>query len=164
MRFFSILLISFILLFSSCASNKVSSLSKKTTKNTHQKLVNNIISDSELYLGTPYQYGGTNKNGIDCSGLVYLVFKDNNIHIPRVSAQQAKTSKPVPLNKAQKGDLIFFATSGGRKVSHVGIIHDIPTEGSIRFIHASSSKGVIISSLDEAYWKKAFLFIKTYIE
>ena len=164
MRFFSVLLISSILFFSSCASNKASSLSKKTTKSAHQKIVNNIISDSELFLGTPYKYGGTNKDGIDCSGLVYLVFKENNILIPRVSAQQAKTSKLVPFHKAQKGDLIFFATNGGKSVSHVGIIHDIPSAGNIRFLHASSSKGVIISSLEETYWKKAFLFIKTFIE
>ena len=55
------------------------------------------------------------------------------------------------------GDLLFFATAGGSRVSHVGIVHDIGNDGEVKFIHASTSKGVIISSLNENYWNKAYL-------
>ena len=62
--------------------------------------------------------------------------------------------------KAKPGDLVFFATAGGTKVSHVGIIHTINPNGEVTFIHSSTSKGVIISTLNEKYWNKAYLFVK----
>jgi lipoprotein Spr len=59
----------------------------------------------------------------------------------------------------EKGDLLFFNTSGSR-ISHVGIVHDITPEGEIKFIHASTSKGVIVSSLNERYWGARYRFAK----
>ncbi|WP_435524963.1 C40 family peptidase [Chryseobacterium indoltheticum] len=61
------------------------------------------------------------------------------------------------LKTVKPGDLLFFATSGGSRVSHVGIVYTIENDGEIKFIHASTSKGVIISSLNEKYWNKAYL-------
>ena len=66
----------------------------------------------------------------------------------------------IEIKNTKPGDLIFFATSGGTKVSHVGIVHDIGNDGEVKFIHASTSKGVIISSLNEKYWNKAYLFAR----
>lgn len=119
-----------------------------------------IIRDAEKYLGAPYKYAGTTSSGFDCSGFTGKVFSENNLQLPRRSADQGMSGEEVPVRNAKPGDLVFFATSGGDKVSHVGIVHDIGSDGEIKFIHASTSKGVIISSLNEKYWNKAFLFVR----
>lgn len=116
-----------------------------------------ILKDAENYLGTPYKFGGNTSSGLDCSGLTTKVFEENGLKLPRRSADQANTGKNIDLKEAKPGDLIFFATAGGTKVSHVGIVHTIENDGEVKFIHASTSKGVIISSLNEKYWNKAYL-------
>lgn len=122
--------------------------------------VKRILDDAEDYLGTPYRLGGTNEKGFDCSGLVITVFSENNVKLPRRSEDQAKEGVRVEVQQVKPGDLLFFATTGGTKVSHVGIVKDISSGGEITFIHASTSKGVIISSLNDIYWNKAFLFAR----
>jgi cell wall-associated NlpC family hydrolase len=99
---------------------------------------------------TPYKYGGLSQNGVDCSGFVYRTYRDLfKITLPRSTQLQAKTGKSVPKNALLPGDLLFFKTS--HKVRHVGIyLH----EG--QFMHASTSNGVIISRLDNAYWRSRF--------
>lgn len=100
--------------------------------------------------GVPYRFGGTSKEGVDCSAFTQNAF--NALHrfsLPRTTEYQATTGTKIPLNSAKKGDLIFFKTSV--KVRHVGVYI-----GNREFMHASTSKGVIISSLDNPYWKKAF--------
>ena len=120
----------------------------------------NILSDAEKYLGAPYKPGGMTSSGFDCSGFVNTVFAENNIKLTRRSADQAKEGVGINIENVKHGDLLFFATAGGKRVSHVGIVHTITDDGEIKFIHASTSKGVIISSLEEAYWDKAFLFAR----
>lgn len=120
-----------------------------------------IINDAENYLGTPYKYAGNTKSGFDCSGLVCKVFDENNMRMPRRSQDQGKAGNSINISDARPGDLLFFATAGGSAVTHVGIVHDILNSGEVTFIHASTSKGVIISSLNEAYWNKAFLFARS---
>ena len=122
--------------------------------------VKKIIKDAEDYLGIPYQLGGTTKKGFDCSGLVITVFSENNYKLPRRSEDQAKEGKKIEIQEVKTGDLLFFATSGASKVNHVGIVNEISSRGEVTFIHASTSKGVIISSLNDAYWNKAFLFAR----
>ena len=122
--------------------------------------VKKIIKDAEDYLGTPYQLGGTTKKGFDCSGLVITVFSENNYKLPRRSEDQAKEGEKIEIQEVKPGDLLFFATSGAAKVNHVGIVNEISSGGEVTFIHASTSKGVIISSLNDAYWNKAFLFAR----
>ena len=119
-----------------------------------------VINNAENYLGTPYKYAGNTPSGFDCSGLVCKVFDDNKIQMPRRSADQAKPGRSINVSEAKPGDLLFFATAGGSAVTHVGIVHDILNNGEVTFIHSSTSKGVIISSLNEAYWNKAFLFVR----
>ena len=107
--------------------------------------------------GTRYRFGGTSKAGMDCSGLVYVSFKEADLELPRVSRDMAKQGRSVPLTKAQPGDLLFFSTSKkGRGINHVGLIVE-REGGDIQFIHSTTSRGVIISSLDEKYWKNAFV-------
>lgn len=120
--------------------------------------VNEILKDAEKYLGAPYKYAGTTSAGFDCSGFTGKVFEENNFKLPRRSSDQANEGKKIDIRSAKPGDLVFFATAGGSKVSHVGIVHDIGSDGEVKFIHASTSKGVIISSLNERYWNKAYLF------
>ena len=120
-----------------------------------------ILDNAENYLGTPYKYAGTTPAGFDCSGLVCKVFDEEKIQMPRRSSDQARQGRSINVSEARPGDLLFFATAGGSAVTHVGIVHDIKSGGEVTFIHSSTTKGVIISSLNEAYWNKAFLFAKS---
>lgn len=114
-------------------------------------LVEDIIAFSYTYLGTPYRYGGTSYSGIDCSGFTMKVFAQFGISCPTAPA----TSTPcVPCyhGGAGLGDLVFFNTSG-RGIGHVGIYL-----GGGQFIHASTSRGVVISSLYESYYANTYLY------
>ena len=114
-----------------------------------------FVKKCKKYMGTPYKYGGNDKNGIDCSGLVYNNLRELNVVFPRISHQQAAVFKEVKVNKARKGDLIYFVTAGDR-INHTGVV--ISKKGSdIRFIHASTSKGVRIDDLNSEYWKQKFV-------
>lgn len=143
----------------SSASSNLRNLKSSSFGNVSYK-VKKILNDAEDYLGTPYKFGGTTKKGLDCSGLVITVFSENDYKLPRRSEEQAKEGTRVDVQSVKPGDLLFFATSGGSKVTHVGIVNEISFRGDITFIHASTSKGVIISSLNDAYWNKAFLFAR----
>jgi cell wall-associated NlpC family hydrolase len=123
-----------------------------------------VIETAKEYIGTPYYYGGMSKNGIDCSALMLFAFTKNDMELPRTSRAQSKIGRKVKKAKAEPGDLIFFKTNRRRNIiTHVGLVTE-NNEGLIKFIHASSSKGVIESSLDESYYKKTFAKIKRIIE
>lgn len=158
----------------SCGSSKNVSGSKKTNTKTVAKSenlrkldskfggsvsrsINDILKDAEKYIGTPYKFGGNTSSGFDCSGFTVKVFEENDFNLPRRSSDQAEAGKNIDIKEVKPGDLLFFATAGGSRVSHVGIVHDIGPDGEVKFIHASTSKGVIISSLNEKYWNKAYL-------
>ncbi|MGG0644150.1 C40 family peptidase [Sporosarcina gallistercoris] len=116
----------------------------------------NLVNTAKNYIGTPYRYGGTSlKTGIDCSAYTQLVYKKSGSSLPRTTGQQYQQGKSVSKSKLTTGDLVFFNT-GGKGVSHVGIYI-----GSSKFIHASTSKGVTISSLnDPYYWKSRYVGAK----
>lgn len=102
--------------------------------------------------GTPYRYGGMNRNGIDCSGFVYLTFRDRfSLQLPRTTKAQTDIGTRIDKEELLPGDLVFFKTGGGENGLHVGI-YDTDNQ----FIHASTSRGVIRSSLDNVYWRKVF--------
>ena len=102
--------------------------------------------------GTPYRYGGMNRNGIDCSGFVYLTFRDRfALQLPRTTKAQTDIGTRLDKEELLPGDLVFFKTGGGENGLHVGI-YDTDNQ----FIHASTSRGVIRSSLDNVYWRKVF--------
>lgn len=103
--------------------------------------------------GTPYCYGGSSKKGTDCSGFTSNVYKEiYKKEIPRVSREIYANSMPIRKHALYEGDLVFFATSGGTKITHVGIYL---WEGY--FAHASASKGVMISSLRQGYYQRTFV-------
>ncbi|MBD5222415.1 MAG: C40 family peptidase [Bacteroidales bacterium] len=114
-----------------------------------------LISEAKSWLGTPYKYASAEKGcGTDCSGMVTKVYqKATGCALPRSSAKMAEYCTPVRPEDVESGDLVFFATgSDPNRVSHVGIMVDTET-----FIHASSSKGVVESSMLNPYYQRTFL-------
>ncbi|MDR7369431.1 C40 family peptidase [Flavobacterium aquidurense] len=148
--------------FTSCksASNAVS---KKETKRENKLLVDHLIENATDNIGVKYKAGGTTKSGFDCSGLVFTSFESENIKLPRSSYEQSKIGKIINIDDAQRGDLIFFKTNKSKQINHVGLITDVnPNE--IKFVHSSTSKGVIISSTKESYYQNSFVQINRIIE
>ena len=102
--------------------------------------------------GTPYRYGGMGRGGVDCSGFVYLTFRDRfDLQLPRTTVAQTDIGTRISKDELLPGDLIFFKTGSGENGLHVGIY-----DTDDQFIHASTSQGVIRSSLNNVYWKKVF--------
>lgn len=114
-----------------------------------------LYAEVSTWLGTPYRYGGTTKRGVDCSGFTMQVYrKVYKTNLPRSTSGLAKAKyKKVSKSKLTTGDLILFATGKSKKqVSHVGIYMK---DG--KFIHASTSKGVMVNHIDENYYKKTWV-------
>ncbi len=114
-----------------------------------------VAEEALSWVGTPYRYAGCDKKeGTDCSGMVMRVYEDvTGSKIPRNSAKQAEFCYKLDTNKVETGDLVFFATGKDpKKVSHVGIVVD-----DNRFVHASSSKGVVVSQLTQPYYQQRLL-------
>lgn len=130
---------------------------------SYEQTIDGILNEAATYLGTPYRYGGSTRSGIDCSAFVLNVFGETvGIELPRVASDQADLGDPVERQALQKGDLVFFSNGWG--ISHVGIVHEVSPDGEIKFIHAATSKGVMISSLSESYWGRKYRFAKRIIK
>ena len=106
------------------------------------------------WMGSPYRYGGKSKSGVDCSGLVLMVYRNvYDIELLRRSIDMAQNSRKIrDPQRLREGDLVFFRISG-RNISHVGIYL-----GEGRFVHASKSRGVVINELSEPYYSERFAF------
>lgn len=136
---------------------------QKSNRNNISNKAQSIIDYAKTYRGTRYKYGGNSKKGIDCSGLVYKSFGEFNIAMPRTTTELSKTGDWVDIKKVSEGDLVFFATrKNSRKINHVGIVTDV-SDGDISFIHASSSRGVMISKVSERYWYLAYVQARRYL-
>lgn len=109
-----------------------------------------IVSRAAKYKGVPYVFGGTTTKGFDCSGYVQYVFKDCKAKLPRLADEQALQGIFVTQKQLRPGDLVFFTTYAAG-ASHVGIY-----AGDGQFWSASSSKGVMLSSLKDDYWKQRY--------
>lgn len=125
-------------------------------------IIENVIDYAKTFEGTRYKYGGTTSAGMDCSGLVYTAFQKENIALPRVSKEMATKGVLISLKDTEEGDLLFFKTSSKNNITHVGLVIE-NKHGEILFIHSTSQRGVIVSSLDEDYWKKAFVEVRRVI-
>lgn len=168
-----ILILIIVIAVSSCKSSKRQKVvtkkqkveqrdTPKLPKTKHLKEKNTstsskVIVYSKQFLGTRYKWGGTTKRGMDCSGLIFESFKAHQIYLPRMSRDMAKKGKKIKLRETLNGDLLFFRTGNSKRnaINHVGLVVEIKNN-AIYFIHATSSKGVIISSLNNNYWKSAF--------
>lgn len=113
---------------------------------------NVVIAYAMSFQGVKYQYGAVGPNSYDCSGFTMTVMKKFGIKLPRTSIAQSSYGTPVPRGSLQPGDLVFFATSGGTKVSHVGIY-----AGNNNFIHISVNRGHTVSSLNETYYRTRYV-------
>lgn len=159
-----------VLLFSCGSSKKMTSKVSKTPPDVKlrttpklepsDKRVYQVISNAKDYLGTKYKYGGTSKHGMDCSGLIYTSFLEEDISLPRISRDMSLQGRRLHLNEVSKGDLLFFQTNKNRNViNHVGLVIDVIPD-QILFIHSTTSRGVIISSLSESYWYHNFVMAR----
>lgn len=140
-----------------CSSKRTATPARRIERIGHAVPVSSdqthrIVREARKWIGTPYRYGGVTHAGIDCSGLTMTLYADvYGLQLPRSSAQQQQYALPISQSDLAPGDLVFFATSGGANVSHVGLYI-----GSGKMVHASTSRGVIESSLDEKYYVQRF--------
>lgn len=121
-----------------------------------------ILNVAAENLGAPYRGGGGTPAGFDCSGFVTYTLSQFDIELPRNSAEMARNGKRILKSEAKAGDLIFFNTNGGG-ISHVGIVTE-NVDGIIKFIHSSTSSGVIYSSTAENYYARTFVGVNRILE
>ncbi|WP_338763022.1 C40 family peptidase [Bernardetia sp. ABR2-2B] len=126
---------------------------------SHQAIAQKAIEEARTYLGTKHVMGGVSRNGLDCSGLTYLAFKEAGVELSRDSRSQAVGGVDISIDNVEAGDLVFFATgSDPNRISHVGIITKTGnSRDDLEFIHTSTSRGVVEEPLFQYdYWQKAY--------
>lgn len=141
-------------------------IAPKTTKTTVKKTAfkkasvtsvgdykSKAISVAKSNLGVKYKWAGNTPSGFDCSGLVNYSFGKAGVNLPRTAGEMFNVGTKV--TSYQPGDLLFYATSGGRKVTHVAIYI-----GNGQMIHSATSNGVSITSINNSYWKPRFIGAK----
>lgn len=153
-RFRHLIAITIIISINGCSSYSVPLKQKAISQSTQNTL--NLTENKgykvqfEQWKGTPYKYGGSTKRGVDCSAFVQSIIQEvQNRQLPRTTSKQALSGYKVNFNEAKSGDLVFFKTT--IKDTHVGVFL-----GDNKFMHASTSNGVIISRLDNPYWSSVF--------
>ena len=149
-------------LLSACSSKppvEAPVVQKKPVPQVRSGKAEDVLFRAIGLVGTPYRWGGnTPDSGFDCSGLIAYVYKDMaQVHLPRTTREMiVMPGQTVHRQSLNSGDLVFFATSGGRQVSHAGIY-----VGEGRFVHAPSTGGTVrLDRLDNPYWSKAYLDAK----
>jgi len=161
-QFRCILLWSLVLVFFSCSTSR--RIERKQSKEVYETLGLDkdrndnpaLYKEAASWLHVPHVDGGTSHNGTDCSSLVYSIYKTvYNKTLERSSAGMlSKNCRRISWNNLKEGDLVFFKTSSKSKayVNHVGIYLK-----DFKFLHASTSKGVIVSKLEEDYYRKVWV-------
>lgn len=131
-------------------------------KQTHGELYvrEHLVKTAKSFIGVPYLWAGTSpESGFDCSGFTMTVYQLNGLNLPRSSLEQFDAGVPVGRNGLSKGDLVFFSTTGGNKVSHVGIYL-----GDGTFVHApGKGKRIRVDSMAEKYYSKRFVGARSYL-
>lgn len=119
-----------------------------------------LVKTARQFLGVPYKWGGSSADdGFDCSGLTMTVYKMNGLDMPRCSLAQFSRGQPVTGRRLKPGDLVFFATNGGRKATHVGIYI-----GDDSFIHApEEGKNIQTASLTSSYFRSTYIGGRSYL-
>lgn len=137
----------------------VKPVSKVRKINPRQSLRKNIVTTAHRFIGTPYRWGGNSAaRGFDCSGLTMTVYRLNGLALPRNSRSQFQKGTRIKKDDLEEGDLVFFATDGRRRVSHVGIY-----TGRDKFVHAPGrGKRIRISSMTNKYYKRRFMGARRY--
>ncbi|MGL4207554.1 MAG: NlpC/P60 family protein [Aeromonadaceae bacterium] len=145
----ALLLSGMLLLLAGCQSPSGSQASHSRL-GSPDEIRSALFAQYDEWQGVPYRPGGQSKRGVDCSGFVQLTFRERfGLELPRDTRSQSNVGAPISSRGLQPGDLLFFKT--GRRSQHVGIFIQ---DG--RFLHASTSKGVIISDMENPYWQRTY--------
>ncbi len=143
---------------STTVTDKSTTTNRGTTSTVTSSKTSAIISTAKSFMGIPYVWGGTSPSGFDCSGYIQYVLGKNGISVPRTAAEQYNVGTSVSKSNLRTGDLVFFTTYK-EGPSHLGFYL-----GDGKFIHASSSKGVTISSLSSDYYSSRYIGAKRVIK
>jgi len=132
----------------------------KIQKSGKGDLRSELVKTARRFIGIPYRWGGTTaENGFDCSGLTMVTYRLNGLNLPRVSRSQYQAGKWIAKSKLRPGDLVFFATKGGTRVTHVGMYI-----GNNEFIHAPrTGKNVRIEKMSNSFFAKTYVGGRTYL-
>lgn len=117
--------------------------------------IEELVAYAISFEGTPYKAKGKNPEGFDCSGFTRYIFKEFGIYLPASSKGQAQYRDPVLEEELQLGDLVFFLGSNinSKVIGHVGIVTEV-TQYSVKFVHSSTSNGIMVNDLkQDAYYK-----------
>lgn len=133
------------------STTSTNTVKTSTSAQTTSSKASAVIATAKNYMGVPYVWGGESPSGFDCSGFTQYVLKKNGVSIPRVTSDQYGAGVAVSKSNLKVGDLVFFTTYKAGP-SHVGFYM-----GNGKFIHASSSKGVTISSMDSSYYSSRYI-------
>lgn len=141
----------------SCSSSRKSAV--------HDKKIGTVIETARTFTGTPYKWGGTTRAGMDCSGLTRNAFNSIKLELPHQASDQAELGEKVKIDEVRPGDLLFFATGKKKKeITHVGIVTDVKGRDNVKFIHASTSLGVVETNLYSDYYIQRFRTARRVIE
>lgn len=137
-----VILILLAVLTASCGSTRTSSPANIESR---------LMQQYQNWQGTPYQWGGQSRSGVDCSAFIMIMYRDAlGVNLPRTTESQMRAGNRISRQRLRVGDLVFFRT--GRRTLHVGIVL---SRG--RMMHASTSNGVTIDNLNGAYWRRNFI-------
>lgn len=127
---------------------------------TVEKLTNvSLLKSIDEWWGTSYCYGGSTKNCVDCSAFTQMLMQNvYNVNVPRTAHEQYSSSKQINPEDLNEGDLVFFNTNGGRDITHVGIYLF-----NNKFVHAATGGGVMVSDLNDIYWRPRYKAAGRYI-
>ena len=117
-----------------------------------------VIDEAMKHLGTPYRWGGKTPKGFDCAGFTLYVYSKFGLSLAPSAAPQYKTGISVKREDLRKGDLVFFGgRHGGHSIGHVGIVVTSDANGGFTFIHASTTKGITITSSSDPYYRSRYI-------
>ena len=125
--------------------------------------LDSIVNKAQQFRGVKYKYGGTNYNGMDCSGLICTAFQSVNINLPRSSSAIAQKGEFIEADYLQVGDLMFFKGYSSNSIGHVAMVSKI-IDGDVFIVHATTSRGVIEEKLaNNDYFMKRWIYNKRII-